>query len=156
MDRPGRKIARGGAYIPTLPPARAKRQVCNIGRPLTLPRFSHRHGAVRKTPGRFVTRGGRFPGTWGVARSRSPVPRHPAVRFGRGLRARAQALRHSCCQWPRPDRIRCTISGFIRSQRARVGNVQRGDAMKVGFPIKPPDYTRGETAARGAVASYYG
>ena len=40
----GRKIARGGAYIPTLPPARSKRQVCNfrwphvcnIGRPLTL------------------------------------------------------------------------------------------------------------------------
>ena len=39
----GRKIARGGAYIPTLPPARSKRQVCNfrwphvcnIGRPLT-------------------------------------------------------------------------------------------------------------------------
>ena len=41
--RAGRKIARGGAYIPTLPPARSKRQVCNfrwphvcnIRRPLT-------------------------------------------------------------------------------------------------------------------------
>ena len=61
-------------------------------------------------------------------------------------------LRH-CRRWPRPDRIRCTISGFIRSQRARVGNVQRGAAVKVGFPIKPPDYIRGETAARGAVAT---
>ena len=30
----GRKIARGGAYIPTLPPARSKRQVCNFRWPL--------------------------------------------------------------------------------------------------------------------------
>ena len=84
----------------------------------------------------------------------APVPRHPACRFGRGLLRDAArvGLRHCCCQWSLA-RIRCTISGFIRSQRARVGNVQsvqRGAAVKVGFPIKPPDYTQGETAARGA------
>ena len=32
----GRKIARGGAYIPTLPPARSKRQVCNFRWPTSV------------------------------------------------------------------------------------------------------------------------
>ena len=58
----GRKIARGGAYIPTLPPASSKRQVCNfrwphvcnIGRPLTAParrtidRIFERHDLITK------------------------------------------------------------------------------------------------------------
>ena len=48
--------------------------------------------------------------------------------------------------WHRP-----IPSGAVLS---RLGGGKRfavlGSAVKVGFPIKPPDYIRGETAARGA------
>ena len=105
--------------------------------------LSQRCPGERKTDGALSRLGGRALALARAASSRLPV-------WPGSTRARAWALRHCAGQWPRPDRIRCTISGFIRSQRARprarIGNVQsvqRGAAVKVGFPIKPPDYTRG-------------
>ena len=90
-----------------------------IGPPGLRAALSQRCAGERKTDVALSRLGGR---------ALAPVPRHPACRFGRGLRARV----------------------------GNVQGVQRGAAVKVGFPIKPPDYIRGETAARGAVASYYG